>query len=449
VLKISLFENIADVFDSVSNKFSNVFNSLKSKGKLTEDDIKKSIRKIKMILLEADVNYKVVKEFIAVVSEKALGSEILNGLTPGQQIIKIIRDELINILGNAPARLTFANKIPTCYMLVGLQGAGKTTVAGKLALYLKKQNKKVLLIACDVYRPAAIKQLKILGSSISVEVFSIDNSNSPVEIAKSGLDYALKNNFSIVIIDTAGRLNIDQALMQELKDIKSIVHPHEVLLVLDAMIGQEVVNIAQSFNEQLGIDGVIMSKLDSDTRGGAMISVRYITQKPIKFIGVGEKLNDLEQFYPDRIASRILGMGDVLSVIEKAQESISSDDIDKISKKIKKNDVDLSDFLSLQRRIKKLGSITGLLKKLMPGLASKMDLSGANPEAEMKKIEAIILSMTPYERSNPGIINASRKRRISKGCGHSVADINVLLKRFEEMKKLMKMFAGKKNFFNM
>jgi signal recognition particle protein len=435
------------LFDNISNKFQGIFKNLRRKGKLTENDIKNAMKEVKIALLDADVNFKIVKQFINTVSEKALGNEVLQSLTPGQQIIKIVNEEMINILGNAPARLTFSNNLTT-YMLVGLQGAGKTTVAGKLALMLKKQGKKVLLIACDTYRPAAITQLQVFGQKNSVDVFAMSENISPVDIAKAGISHALTNNYNIAIIDTAGRLNVDEVLMNELKEMKSSVRPQEILLVLDAMIGQEAVNIAQSFNEQLGIDGVIMTKLDSDTRGGAMLSVRAITQKPIKFIGVGEKPEDLEQFYPDRIASRILGMGDVLSIIEKAQASFDGD-MQEVQKKILKNNFDLNDFYKQLQNIKKLGSVSDIMK-MIPGF-SGIKLNNLESEDKMySKIEAIILSMTPRERTNPEIINGSRKRRIALGAGLPISQVNTLLKRFNDVKKTMKMFnSNKKSLFNL
>lgn len=405
------------------------------------------MRDVKIALLDADVNFKVVKQFINTVSEKALGNEIMQSLSPGQQIIKIVNDELINILGTTPAHLTFSSSSLTVYMLVGLQGAGKTTAAGKLALMLKKQGKKVLLIAADTYRPAAIKQLQVFGEKNSVDVFALEDKNSPVKIVVDGISYALTNNFNVAIIDTAGRLNFDAQLMNELLEMKKVVRPQEILLVLDSMIGQEAVNIAQSFNDQIGIDGIIMTKLDSDTRGGAMLSVRAVTQKPIKFIGVGEKPEDLEQFYPDRIASRILGMGDILSVIEKAQASFD-DDMEDVQKKFLTNEFDLQDFYKQLKNVKKLGPAKNLLK-MIPGL-SNLNLDNLEPDEKIyARIESIILSMTPQERKNPQIINGSRKKRIANGSGRTINDVNVLLKRFSDTKKMIKMFtSNKKSLFN-
>lgn len=436
------------LFDNISNKFQDIFKNLRRKGTLTENDIKSAMRDVKIALLDADVNFKVVKQFINTVSEKALGNEIMQSLSPGQQIIKIVNDELINILGTTPARLTFSSSSLTVYMLVGLQGAGKTTAAGKLALMLKKQGKKVLLVAADTYRPAAIKQLQVFGEKNSVDVFALEDKNSPVKIAADGISYSLTNNFNVAIIDTAGRLNFDEQLMNELLEMKKVVRPQEILLVLDSMIGQEAVNIAQSFNDQIGIDGIIMTKLDSDTRGGAMLSVRAVTQKPIKFIGVGEKPEDLEQFYPDRIASRILGMGDILSVIEKAQASFD-DDMEDVQKKFLTNEFDLQDFYKQLKNVKKLGPAKNLLK-MIPGL-SNLNLDNLEPDEKIyARIESIILSMTPQERKNPQIINGSRKKRIANGSGRSINDVNVLLKRFSDTKKMIKMLtSNKKSLFNL
>ena len=436
------------LFDNISNKFQDIFKNLRRKGTLTENDIKSVMRDVKIALLDADVNFKVVKQFINTVSEKALGNEIMQSLSPGQQIIKIVNDELINILGTTPAHLTFSSSSLTTYMLVGLQGAGKTTAAGKLALMLKKQGKKVLLIAADTYRPAAIKQLQVFGEKNSVDVFALEDKKSPVKSAADGISYALTNNFNVAIIDTAGRLNFDEQLMNELLEMKKAVRPQEILLVLDSMIGQEAVNIAQSFNDQIGIDGIIMTKLDSDTRGGAMLSVRAVTQKPIKFIGVGEKPEDLEQFYPNRIASRILGMGDILSVIEKAQASFD-DDMEDVQKKFLTNEFDLQDFYKQLKNVKKLGPAKNLLK-MIPGL-SNLNLDNLEPDEKIyARIESIILSMTPQERKNPQIINGSRKKRIANGSGRTINDVNVLLKRFSDTKKMIKMFtSNKKSLFNL
>ncbi len=432
-------------FDKISGGLQDVFRKFSGKGKITEKDLDRMLHEIKMTFLDADVNFNVVRVLNNNIAQKAKGAEVLKSLTPDQQIIKIIDDELIEILGFAQAGLTFAKRL-TVFVLVGLQGAGKTTVAGKLALKLKKQGKKVLLVACDTFRAAAIKQLQVLGRQIGIEVFSLENEISPIKIAKAGKEYALQNNFDVVIIDTAGRLNIDDNLMNELHEIKSAVVPHEILLVVDAMGGQEAVNIAQSFDNWLGIDGIIMTKLDGDARGGAVLSIRYITKKPVKFIGVGEKLTDLEEFHPDRMASRILGHGDALSAIEKAEEAFGEEELKKQSEKMLKNKFDLNDLLKQMQKIKKLGPLKDFLK-MIPGL-NKIDLSQADPEGELKRIAAIISSMTPKERSNPDIINASRKRRVAKGCCRSVNEINMLLKRFDEMRKIMQMFkSDKKSLF--
>lgn len=428
-------------FDNISNGLQNIFKNFARKGKVTETDLKNMLREVRMTFLEADVNYQVVRELEKRIYEKAIGAEILKSLTPDQQIIKIINDELVDILGSAQSGLTFGSKL-SVYMLVGLQGAGKTTLAGKLAKKLKSQSKKVLLVACDTFRAAAVQQLKILGDKIGVEVFSLEGETSAIKIAEAGKQYALKNNFNIVIIDTAGRLDINNDLMAELQAIKSVVRPHEILIVVDAMGGQEAVKIASSFNEKLGLDGIVFTKLDGDTRGGAVLSIKFVTGIPIKFIGVGEGLEDLEEFYPDRMASRILGNGDVLSLIEKAQEKIGEEEFKKQSEKVLKNNFDLNDLLEQMKAVKKLGPIKNLLK-MIPGI-NKIDLSQADPEDELKKVSAIICSMTKQERENPDIIDASRKRRIANGCKRSVNEINLLLKRFEEMKKMMQMLKDKK-----
>ena len=428
-------------FNNISNGLQNIFKNFARKSKITESDLDSMLREIRIVFLEADVDYQVVKDLIARVRAKALGAEILKSLTPDQQIIKIINDELIDILGNAQSGLTFGSKL-SVYMLVGLQGAGKTTIAGKLAKKLKSQSKKVLLVACDTFRAAADRQLQILGDKIGVEVFSLEGETSAIKVAEAGKEYALKNSFNVVIIDTAGRLDINDNLMAELQEIKSVIKPHEILIVVDAMGGQTALKIAKSFNEKLGLDGVIFTKLDGDARGGAVLSIKFVTGIPIKFIGVGEGLEDLEEFYPDRMASRILGNGDVLSLIEKAQEKIGEEEFKKQSEKMLKNNFDLNDLLEQMKAVKKLGPIRNLLK-MIPGI-NKIDLSQADPEGELKKVGAIICSMTKQERENPDIINASRKRRIANGCKRSVNDVNLLLKRFEEMKKMMQMLKDKK-----
>lgn len=438
-------------FENLSNKLQEVFKQLTGKGKLTEKDVKAALREVKLALLEADVNFKIVKSFVNSVSEKAVGIEVLEGLNPGQQVIKIVKDELVELMGATQCKLTFSSKSPTVYMMVGLQGAGKTTTTGKLAGQLRKQSKKPLLVACDVYRPAAVKQLEVVGSTYNIPVFSMGQGN-PVEIAKASLDYAAKNGNDVVIIDTAGRLHINEELMDELENIKKEVRPQEILLVVDAMTGQDAVNVAEVFNEKLGIDGIIITKLDGDTRGGSALSVRAVTGKPIKYVGMGEKLEDLEPFYPDRMASRILGMGDVLSLIEKAQQAYDENQAAELEKKMRTQEFNLEDFLTQMQQIKKMGPLKDLMG-MIPGM-SKVNLDEVNvDEKAMAHIEAIIQSMTIKERRNPEILNGSRKKRIAKGCGRSIQEINKLLKQFEEMKKMMKMMTdmtkGKKGRFNL
>lgn len=433
-------------FDSLGEKLQGIFKNLRGRGKLTEKEIKAAMREIKLALLEADVNFKVVKDFIARVSELSVGQEILDSLTPGQQIIKIVRDELTALMGSEHEALTYAKQPPTVYMLCGLQGAGKTTACGKLALNLRKtQGKRPLMVACDVYRPAAVKQLQVLGDQIDVPVFSQGTDKDPVEIAKAAVEHAKKHGNDPVIIDTAGRLHIDEALMEELERIQSAVTPQEILLVVDAMTGQDAVNVAEHFNKQLEISGVILSKLDGDTRGGAALSVKQVTGKPIKYASVGEKLSDLEPFHPERMASRILGMGDVLTLIDRAQEAFDEKEAAELEAKIKKQTFDLNDFLAQLQQIKKMGSLSQLIG-MMPGVDKKtldsvdMDKS----EKRLKHIEAIIRSMTEEERQKPQIIGASRKVRISKGSGTKVQEVNELLKQFDQMKKMMKEFSGPK-----
>ena len=433
-------------FDSLGEKLQSVFKNLRGKGKLSEKDIKNAMREVKLALLEADVNFKVVKNFISRVSEKAVGEEILESLTPAQQIIKVVRDELTDLMGSEHEELKYSKTPPTVYMLCGLQGAGKTTAAGKLALNLRKtRDKRPLLVACDVYRPAAIKQLQVLGSQIDIPVFSMGDGVSPVEIAKSAIEHAKKHGNDPVIIDTAGRLHIDEVLMQELQEIKEATNPEEILLVVDAMTGQDAVNVAEHFNENLDVSGVILSKLDGDTRGGAALSVKEVTGKPIKYASVGEKLSDLEPFHPDRMASRILGMGDVLTLIDKAQEQFDEKEAAELESKIRQQTFDLGDFLGQLQQIKKMGPITQLIG-MMPGVDKKMldSIDAADSEKRMKRIEAIIQSMTEEERRKPQIIGASRKVRISKGSGTRVQDVNELLKQFDQMKQMMKQFSGAK-----
>ena len=421
-------------FESLSNKLQQVFSNLKGKGKLTEKDVKAAMREVKLALLEADVNFNKV-------SEKAVGEEVLTGLNPAQQVIKFVNDGLVELMGSSQSKLTFSSKSPTIYMMVGLQGAGKTTTVGKLAGQLRKQGKKPLLAACDVYRPAAIKQLQVVGSTYNIPVFEMGQGN-PVEISKKAVEFANNNGHDIVIIDTAGRLHIDEELMDELVNIKNEVRPQEILLVIDAMTGQDAVNVAETFNNRLGVDGVIITKMDGDTRGGAALSVRAVTGKPIKYVGMGEKMEDLEPFYPDRMASRILGMGDVLSLIEKAQSAYDEEQAKELEKKMRTLDFNLEDFLNQLQQIKKMGPLKDLMK-MIPGVGSKVNIDDLNiDDNATKHIEAIIQSMTKKERQNPDILNGSRKRRIAKGSGTSIQEINKLLKQFEEMKKMMKMMNG-------
>ncbi len=428
-------------FESLSGKLQQVFSNLKGKGKLTEKDVKAAMREVKLALLEADVNFKIVKDFINKVSEKAVGEEVLTGLNPAQQVIKFVNEGLVELMGSSQSKLTFSPKSPTVYMMVGLQGAGKTTTVGKLAGQLRKQGKKPLLAACDVYRPAAIKQLQVVGSTYNIPVYEMGQGN-PVEISKKAVEYAKSNGFDIVIIDTAGRLHIDEELMEELVNIKNEVRPQEILLVIDAMTGQDAVNVAETFNDRLGVDGIIITKMDGDTRGGAALSVRAVTGKPIKYVGMGEKMEDLEPFYPDRMASRILGMGDVLSLIEKAQQAYDEDQAKELEKKLRTMDFNLEDFFNQLQQIKKMGPIKDLMK-MMPGIGGKINIDDLDiDENATKHIEAIIQSMTKKERQNPDILNSSRKRRIAKGSGTSIQEINKLLKQFEEMKKMMKMMNG-------
>ncbi len=430
-------------FEGLTDKLQGAFKKLSSKGKLTEADVKVAMREVRMALLEADVNFTVVKDFVKKVTERAVGSDILSSLTPAQQVIKIVNEELTQLMGGSNAKLTYAPQAPTIYMLCGLQGAGKTTMAGKLGNMIKKGDKKPLLVACDVYRPAAIKQLQVVGGQVGVEVFERGQGN-PVEIAREAVEYARYYGRDPVIIDTAGRLHIDENLMQELRDVRDTVHPKEILLVVDAMTGQDAVTVAKTFNDALGVDGVILTKLDGDTRGGAAISVRAVTGKPIKFAGVGEKLTDIEPFHPDRMASRILGMGDVLSLIEKAQESFDEQQAVDLTRKMRTNAFTLEDYLEQMKQLNKMGSITDVLK-MIPGLGSKIksvDIDEDKMIKAQKKNEAIILSMTRMERRNPDILNASRKRRVAAGSGTTVQEVNLLLKQFEQAKEMMKNMMG-------
>ncbi|MBQ3181623.1 MAG: signal recognition particle protein [Clostridia bacterium] len=428
-------------FENLSEKLGGVFKKLKGRGVVTEKDIKESMREIKLALLEADVNYKVVKDFVAKVSERCVGADVLESLTPGQQIIKIVNDELTVLMGSENTRIEYS-KNPTVVLLAGLQGAGKTTFCAKLAgLMRKKHNKRPLLVACDIYRPAAIKQLQVVGKQLDIPVFEMGTDTTAVKIAKSAIEHAKAHGNDFVIIDTAGRLHIDDELMQELEDVKAAVNPDEILLVIDAMTGQDAVNIAESFNNRLEVTGVIVTKLDGDTRGGAALSVKAVTGKPIKFCGVGEKLSDIEEFHPDRMASRILGAGDVLSLVEKAQEAFDEKDALALEEKIRQNTFNLDDFLTQMQQMKKMGPLTSLLK-MVPGVDAKA-LDGANiDERKLDRVEAIIKSMTMQEREKPEIINASRKKRIAAGSGNQVSDVNLLLKQFEQMQKMMKQLGG-------
>lgn len=431
------------VFEGLSEKLQNLMKKIKGSARVSEKDVKEMMREVKLALLEADVNFKVVKDFINSVTERAVGIDVLESLTPGQQVVKIVHEELIKLMGTTPAKITYSPAPPTVYMMVGLQGSGKTTTSGKIANFLRKEGKKPLLVACDVYRPAAVKQLQVVGSQLSIPVFEMGTGTDPVEIAKKAVAHAKSMQHDIVIIDTAGRLHVDEQLMDELKRIKQQVKPHEILLVVDSMTGQDAVNVASSFNEKLGVDGIVLTKLDGDTRGGAALSTRAVTGKPIKFTGLGEKLNDLEPFYPDRMASRILGMGDVLSLIEKAQAAFDEKKAMELEKKMRTQQFTLDDFLEQMQQLKKMGPLNQVLG-MIPGLDSKA-LKGMDfDEKQMARTLAIIQSMTAQERANPNILNASRRVRIAKGSGMTVTDVNRLLKQFEDMKKMMKQFQGGK-----
>ena len=430
-------------FEGLSAKLQEVTRKLRGKARITESDLKEMLREVKLALLEADVNYAIVKQFINTIQEKALGQDVLKSLTPGQQVIKIVRDELVELLGGTESKINFTPNPPTIIMLVGLQGSGKTTTAGKLANLLRKEGKKPLLVACDVYRPAAIKQLQVVGKQLNIPVYANENSKDVVKIARQAVDMALSKLNDVVILDTAGRLHIDEELMNELKNVKANVKPHEILLVVDAMTGQDAVNVAKAFDEALGIDGVVLTKLDGDTRGGAALSVKKITGKPIKFAATGEKLSDIEVFHPDRMASRILGMGDVLSIIEKAEEAIDIEEAEKLEKQLKKKkDLDLDDYLTQLRQIKKMGSFSSLLK-LIPGMNQLKDVKV--DDKEFVRIEAIISSMTKEERRNPKVLNGNRRIRIAKGSGTSVQEINKFMKSFEMTQKMMRQMKDSKN----
>lgn len=428
-------------FEGLSSKFQNIARKFKGKTRITESDLKEMLREVKLALLEADVNYKIVKEFIATIQEKALGQDVLKSLTPGQQVIKIVKDELVELLGGTDARINISPNPPTIIMMVGLQGSGKTTTAAKLANILRKNGKKPLLVACDVYRPAAIKQLQVLGAQLNIPVYANENSQDVVKISKQAIEQAISKLNDVIIIDTAGRLQIDEVLMEELKNLKSAVKPHEILLVVDSMTGQEAVNVAESFKDAVGIDGIVLTKLDGDTRGGAALSVKKVTGKPIKFAATGEKLSDIEVFHPDRMAQRILGMGDILSVIEKAEETFDMEQAEKLEKQMRKKEFDLDDYLAQLRQVKKMGSFSSLLK-LIPGMNQLKDIKVDDKEFE--KIEAMICSMTKQEKRNIKILNGSRRQRIAKGSGTSVQEVNKFIKSFEMTQKMMKQLKNNK-----
>ena len=428
-------------FESLTDKLQNIFKNLRSKGRLTESDVKEAMKEVKRALLEADVNFRVVKSFIKTVTDRAVGQDVLTGLNPGQMVIKIVKEEMESLMGSETTELVInpGNEI-TIFLLAGLQGAGKTTTAAKIAGQLKKKGKKPLLVACDVYRPAAIKQLEINGAKQGVPVFSMGDKNDPVDIAKASVEYARENGNNIVILDTAGRLHIDESMMEELQNIKENLDVTQTVLVVDAMTGQDAVNVAKTFEEKVGIDGVILTKLDGDTRGGAALSIRAVTGKPILYIGMGEKLEDLQQFYPDRMTSRILGMGDVLTLIEKAQNAVDEESAKELEKKIRKAEFGFDDFLTQMQQIKSMGGIADLIS-MIPGVGSQMKDVEID-ESAMGHVEAIIYSMTPQERSNPNLLNTSRKQRIAKGAGVSIQEVNKLCKQFEQTRKMMKQMSG-------
>ena len=433
-------------FEGLSSKLQEFTRKLKGKARITESDLKEMLREVKLALLEADVNYKIVKKFISTIQEKALGQDVLKSLTPGQQVIKIVKDELVELLGGTESRINFTPNPPTVIMLVGLQGSGKTTTAGKLANLLRKQGKKPLLVACDVYRPAAIKQLQVVGNQLNIPVYANESTKDVVQIAKQAYNVAISKLNDVIILDTAGRLHIDEELMQELKNLKASSKPHEILLVVDSMTGQDAVNVATSFNENLGIDGVVLTKLDGDTRGGAALSVKKVTGKPIKFAATGEKLSDIEEFHPDRMAQRILGMGDVLSIIEKAEETFSEEEAEKLEKQLRKGEFDLNDYLAQLKQIKKMGSFSSILK-MIPGMGNLKDVKV--DDKELIRIEAIISSMTDKERKNPKILNGSRRIRIANGSGTTVQQINQFMKTFEVTQTMMKKMKSEKGMRNM
>ncbi|MBD5136466.1 MAG: signal recognition particle protein [Lachnospiraceae bacterium] len=432
-------------FDSLSDKLQNIFKNLKSKGRLTEADVKAALKEVKMALLEADVNFKVVKQFVKSVQERAVGQDVMNSLTPGQMVIKIVNEEMINLMGSETTEIKLkpSNEI-TVIMMAGLQGAGKTTTTAKIAGKLKEKGRRPLLAACDVYRPAAIEQLKVNGEKQGVPVFAIGDGHKPANIAKAAIEHASKNDYNVVIIDTAGRLQIDESMMEELVEIKEVVSVDQTLLIVDAMTGQDAVNVAGTFNDKIGIDGVILTKMDGDTRGGAALSIRAVTGRPILYVGMGEKLSDLEQFHPDRMASRILGMGDVLTLIEKAESIVDEEKAKELEKKFRKAEFGFDDYLEQMQQIKKMGSIEDILG-MMPGMSDQLKGAQMPDEKSLGRVEAIIYSMTPKERANPSIINVSRKNRIAKGAGVNVSEVNRLMKQYEQSKKLMKQFSGMMN----
>ena len=428
-------------FEGLSSRLQEITRKLRGKTRVTESDLKEVLREVKLALLEADVNYKIVKDFIKVIEEKAVGQDVLKSLTPGQQIVKIVKDELVDLLGGEDSKISFSSNPPTIIMLVGLQGSGKTTTAGKLANIIRKQGKKPLLVACDVYRPAAIKQLQVVGKQLNIPVYANESTKDVSLIARQSISQAYSKMNDVIILDTAGRLHIDEELMQELKKVKSDVKPHEILLVVDAMTGQDAVNVATTFNEELGIDGIILTKLDGDTRGGSALSVKKVTGKPIKYAATGEKLSDIEEFHPDRMASRILGMGDVLSIIEKAEETFDEEETLRLEKKLKKQGFDLEDYLAQLKQVKKLGSFSSILK-MLPGMDALKNVKV--DDKEFDKIEAIISSMTKEERRDPKILNGSRRLRIAKGSGTTVQDINKFMNSYEMTQKMMKKMTNNK-----
>ena len=432
-------------FEGLSSRLQEVTRKLRGKARITESDLKEMLREVKLALLEADVNYKIVKEFNSRIQEKALGQDVLKSLTPGQQVIKIVKDELVDLLGGTESKVNFSPNPPTVIMLIGLQGSGKTTTAGKLANLLRKQGKKPLLVACDVYRPAAIKQLQVVGGGLNIPVYANENSKDDVHIAKQAMSVAMSKMNDVIILDTAGRLHIDEPLMEELKNLKKEIKPHEILLVVDSMTGQDAVNVASSFSENVGLDGVVLTKLDGDTRGGAALSVKRVTGKPIKFAATGEKLSDIEVFHPERMASRILGMGDVLSIIEKAEESFNEEEALKLEKKLRKQEFDLDDYLTQLRQIKKMGSFSSILK-MIPGMSQLKDVKV--DDNEFVKIEAIICSMTAKEKRNTKLLNGSRRLRIAKGSGTTVQDVNKFIKSFEMTQSMMKKMKNQKGGMN-